>query len=134
MAEVAAGELASSKASDPDVRKFAKMMVMDHGAANQKLANLAESEGVDLPESYSDEHAATLQKLQETDAASFDHAYMAEMVKAHEKTVQMLKSEIASGQDPEVKAFAQGMLPTVESHLREANRVAGSDSAPSSSN
>ena len=46
------------------------------------------------------------------------------MVKAHEKTLGLLKSEIASG-DRDTKALAQELLPTVQSHLREAYRLTG---------
>jgi putative membrane protein len=130
MAEVEAGELAANKATSSEVRKFALMMVKDHGAANQKLAQLAKSEGVPLPETYGESHRSQLKALQAADGPRFDQAYMAQMVKAHEETVHLLKSEMASGQDPEIKAYAAGMLPTVESHLREAYRLTGQEHAP----
>jgi putative membrane protein len=130
MAEVEAGELAANKATNSEVRKFALMMVKDHGAANQKLAQLAKSEGIPLPDSYGETHRSQLQALQAIDGPRFDQAYMAQMVKAHEQTVQLLKSEIASGQDPEIKAHASAMLPTVEAHLREAYRLTGQEHAP----
>ncbi len=100
MAEVAAGELAASKATNPEVREFGTMMVRDHGAAIQKVAALAKSKGVPLPETAGDAHMATLQSLRAIEGASFDRAYVAQMVKAHENTLQMLKSEIASGRTP----------------------------------
>ncbi len=103
------------------------MMVKDHGAANEKLAALAKSEGVALPESYSAEHAAMLQMLKSAESGSFDRAYMSHMVEAHEKTVQLIKSEMTEGQDPEVRAYAEAALPTVEKHLREAQRLAGQE-------
>ena len=130
MAEVEAGELAANKATSSEVRKFALMMVKDHGAANQKLAQLAKSEGIPLPETYGEAHRSQLKALQAADGARFDQAYMAQMVKAHEETVHLLKSEMASGQDPEIKAYAAGMLPTVESHLREAYRLTGQEHSP----
>jgi putative membrane protein len=130
MAEVEAGELAANKATNSDVRKFAMMMVKDHGAANQKLAQLAKSEGVPLPDTYGEAHRSQLKALQAVDGPRFDQAYMAQMVKAHEETVHLLKSEIASGQDPEIRAYAESMLPTVESHLREAYRLTGRENAP----
>jgi len=130
MAEVEAGELAANKATNSEVRKFALMMVKDHGAANQKLAQLAKSEGIPLPDTYGEAHRSQLQALQSVDGPRFDQAYMAQMVKAHEETVQLLKSEIASGQDPEIKAHAAATLPTVEAHLRAAYRLTGQEHAP----
>ncbi len=125
LAEVAAGKLASTKAATEDVRNFGMMMVRDHGAANEKLAALAKSEGVTMPDAYGKDHAAMLKTLEAADGASFDQAYMSHMVEAHEKTVQLMKSEITTGQDPEVRAFAESALPIVEKHLREARRITG---------
>jgi putative membrane protein len=133
LAEVEAGRLASSRATNSEVRSFGAMMVEDHGAANQKLAKLAADEGVEMPKTYGESHKLMLQSLQAADSGSFDRNYMTHMVKAHEETVQMLKSEIAAGQDPEVKAYAQAALPTVEKHLREAYRIAGRQGAPTGS-
>ena len=130
MAEVEAGELAANKATNSEVRKFALMMVKDHGAANQKLAALAKSEGIPWPETYGEAHRSQLKALQAVNGPRFDQAYMAQMVKAHEETVQLLKSEIATGQDPEIRDHAAAMLPTVEMHLREAYRLTGRDYAP----
>ncbi len=48
-------------------------------------------------------------------------------MKAHEEAVQLLKLEIAGSEDAETKAFAEQLLPTVESHLRDAYHLAGQD-------
>jgi putative membrane protein len=131
IAEVEAGQLATTRAANPAIRSFGAMMVKDHGAANQKLAGLAASEGVAMPKTYGESHKMMLESLKSADSGSFDQTYMTHMVKAHEATVQMLKSEIASGQDPEIKAYAQQALPTVEKHLREAYRITGQEGASS---
>jgi putative membrane protein len=41
MAEVELGQLAASKASSDDVKKFGQRMVDDHGKANDQLKQLA---------------------------------------------------------------------------------------------
>jgi putative membrane protein len=125
MAEVEAGQMAATKATSPAVRHYGMMMVEDHTAANRKLAELAKSKGMKLPETYGEQHRASLKALQSAMGGRFDQAYLAQMVKDHEQTVQLLKSEIASGQDPDIKAYAQSVLPTVEMHLKEAYRLTG---------
>jgi putative membrane protein len=132
IAEVMAGKMAARKAMNGEVRDFGAMMVKDHGAANKKLAAIAESKGIKLPETAGEAHLAEFKSLQSEQGARFDAAYLASQVKAHEETVQMLKSEIASGQDTEAKAFAQEILPTVEAHLREAQRLGGKAPAAAS--
>ena len=129
MAEVMAGKLAARKATNGEVRDFGAMMAKDHGAANQKLADIAKSKGVKLPETAGEEHLAQYKSLQSQQGARFDAAYLDAQVKAHEETVQLLKSEISSGQDTEARAFAQEILPTVEAHLREAKRLTGKPEA-----
>jgi putative membrane protein len=45
LAELAAGKLASTKASSAEVKRFGAQMVTDHGKANSELANIAKSKG-----------------------------------------------------------------------------------------
>ena len=49
MAEVKLGELAATKAQNPDVKAFAKKMVADHGKANAELKTLAGKKTFTLP-------------------------------------------------------------------------------------
>jgi putative membrane protein len=127
IAEVEASQLAANKATNQNVRDFAMMLVKDHTAANNMLADIAKSKGMQEPITVSDDQKAALQALQATDGARFDAAYMAQMVKSHEESVQLLKSEIESGQDPATKAYAQEVLPTVEGHLRKAYELTGKE-------
>jgi putative membrane protein len=48
-------------------------------------------------------------------------------ISAHESTVSLLNKEIASGRDPDAKAFAQKVLPTVKSHLQVINQIAAEE-------
>jgi putative membrane protein len=122
--EVEAGQLAANKAQSDDVRKFGMMMAKDHGNANKKIEALAREKGVTLPAAPPREKTEDLKSLQSKEGPRFDQEYMAQQVAAHEKTVQLLKTEISSG-SPETKALAQELLPTVETHLREAYRLTG---------
>ncbi len=124
-AEVEAGQIAANKGASNDVRAFGLMMVKDHGAANKKIATLAKAKGLALPTAIAPDKAKMLKKLQSAEGARFDQEYLAHMVPAHEKTRELLKSEIASAESPDTKALAQELLPTVEAHLREAYRLTG---------
>ena len=125
MADFQAGQLAQSKGTREAVRKFGAMMVEDHGASNKKLAALARSKGITLPTAPNETQRESIRELQAKTGARFDQEYVALQVKAHEASAQLLKSEIASGRDADTKAFALELLPTVQSHLREAYRLAG---------
>ena len=127
MTEVEAGKLALAKSTVAAVKEFAEMMVKDHGAANEKVKALAAARNLTLPKTPSDMQLETLKTLRQKTSPEFEQTYLAAQVKAHEETVAMLKSEIANGQDSETKALARELLPTVETHLKEAYRLAGKE-------
>jgi len=124
-AEVEAGELAANKGTNDAVRKFGMMMVKDHGAANDKIEGVAKAKGLALPTAFSREKSDMLNQLRSQEGPRFDQEYLAHMVSSHEKTVELLKSEIASGKASDTKALAQELLPTVQAHLKEAYRLTG---------
>jgi putative membrane protein len=126
IAEVEAGNLAQQKSSNQKVMDFGAMMVKDHTAANEKLKTLAASKNISLPTSSSVGQMATKAKLEVLSGETFDKSYIKGQVKAHQETVALFRKEIASGQDPDAKAFAKETLPTVRSHLKAINAIASS--------
>jgi putative membrane protein len=127
MAEVDAGNLAGEKATESKVKDFAAMMVKDHSAANEKLKTLADSKGIKLPKGASMTQKAEYAKLKVLSGDAFDKSYIKGQVKDHRQTIALLKQEIASGHDAQAKAFAQSVLPTVQSHLKAINQIAAAD-------
>jgi putative membrane protein len=114
--EVSAGEQAVQKAREPEVRAFAQMMIKDHGQAEQELLQLAKNCGINLPSAAT---GGIKPDLLLAGAANFDSAYVHAMSSGHGNTVQMFENYAATGKDPQVKAFAQQMLPTLKHHLEE---------------
>ncbi|HEY4449368.1 MAG TPA: DUF4142 domain-containing protein [Steroidobacteraceae bacterium] len=133
MAEVDLGKLAGQKSNDPKVKSFAEMMVKDHSSANQKLESLASSKHVALPRTLDASHEATKTKLEALSGNTFDKSYIESQLKAHEKTVSLLETEISSGQDADAKAFAESVLPTVKHHLRAVRELASEEGVKSAS-
>ncbi|HXZ80624.1 MAG TPA: DUF4142 domain-containing protein [Terriglobales bacterium] len=123
LAEVELGQLASQKASSPEVKKFAERMVKDHTKANDELKQIAAQKGVDLPDKPGVTDRMTKARLSRLDGEKFDKAYMDDMVKDHKKDVDDFQKESAKGQDPDVKNFAAKTLPTLQEHLNEAQRI-----------
>jgi putative membrane protein len=124
IAEVDAGNLAAQKATNAKVKDFGAMMVKDHTAANDKLKALAATKSVALPKHASVGQMATQTKLKALSGETFDKSYIKGQIKAHQDTIALLEKEVASGQDPEAKAFAQSTLPTVQAHLKAINSIA----------
>lgn len=133
MAEVELGQLAQQKAESSDVKQFAQRMVDDHSKANDQLKQLAQQNGVTLPTSLSAKDQADKDRLSKLSGEQFDKAYMHHMVMDHKKDVAEFKKESTSAQDPSVKSFASQTLPTLQSHLQEAQRVWGQEKSEAGS-
>jgi putative membrane protein len=128
-AEVQLGQLAEQKAESPDVKAFGQRMVDDHTKANDQLKQVASEKGVTLPSQPDAKDKAEKARLEKMSGAQFDKAYMNYMVADHKKDVADFKKEAAHANDPEVKNFAQTTLPTLESHLQQAESIAPKQNA-----
>lgn len=116
LAEVELGKLASTKATNADVKKFGQMMVAEHTKANAELKGLAGKKNVTLPTDIGS-HKSTLDDLNGLSGAEFDKAYVEAMVDAHEADVSAFQSQADKSADPDVKAFAAKTLPVLQKHL-----------------
>lgn len=121
--EVELGTLAQQRAASDPVKQFAARMVEDHGKANQELRQLASARGMQLPAGEDRAGHRDMQRLGALSGADFDRTYMRMMVSDHRKTVAEFQQAAKSAQDPEVKAFASRLLPTLQAHLDQAQRV-----------
>jgi len=124
MAEVELGRLAQQNGQSPEVKAFGERMVRDHTKANDQLKQVASQEGVALPTTLDAKDQATLQRLQDLHGSAFDKAYMHDMVNDHRQDIAEFKHEASAGNNQTVKGWASKTLPTLESHLREAEKVA----------
>jgi putative membrane protein len=125
MAEVALGNMASTKAANADVKAFGKKMIEDHTKANGELKAIATKKGVTLPTDVNAEQKATAERLSKLSGAEFDKEYVAVQVADHEKTVALFETEAKSGADAETKAFAEKTLPTLRMHLQMIKDMQG---------
>jgi putative membrane protein len=133
MAEVQLGQLATEKASSDAVKQFGQRMVNDHSEANNKLKDLAANKGVTLPQELSAKDRATKERLSKLSGKQFDHAYMADMLKDHKADIAEFQRESNSGHDQQVKEFASGTLPTLQDHLKAAEKISATSGMEQSS-
>jgi putative membrane protein len=123
MTEVQLGQMAQGKATDAKVKDFAAMMVHDHSATNDKVKMLAGQRNVTLPDSISADNKKKADDLSKKTGKAFDKAYMDEMVKAHESTVDLFEKAAGKVNDTEVKTFINNTLPKVKTHLDSARAI-----------
>ncbi len=116
--EVAISQIAVTKASHPQVREFAQMMVSDHEGAGTALSSLVTVRGVAV-----DAKRVNVQRWEKKSAKEFDKDYMEKMVDDHEKAVKLYEKQSTKGEDPELMAFASKTLPTLQTHLAKAREI-----------
>lgn len=125
MAEVEMGKLGSQKATNPDVKAFAKRMVADHTKANEELAVAAQAKGLEVPSSPDMMHKAVMKKFEGQSAdKDFDHDFMQQMVKDHKAVVELFG--VASRDenlDPQLRALAKKTLPVLQQHMKDAQAL-----------
>jgi putative membrane protein len=123
MFEVQSSQVAQEKATSPDIKDFAAMMVTDHGKANDELKSIAGSKGLDVPSALDAKHQAMLDALNGKSGKDFDTAYLQDMEKGHSGANALFKKEAASGQDTDIKAIAAKTDQTIEHHIAMLHEV-----------
>ena len=121
IAEIETGKLALEKSQNEQVRKFAQHMIDEHTSALKELQTLAQAKGVTLPDGTDLKHKTMATALKVMSGNSFDTQYMKRAgVGDHQQTIELLQKTQKNAKDPELKAMATKMLPTVREHLKMA--------------
>jgi putative membrane protein len=125
IAEIQTGNLASKKAKDPAVKKFARTMVTDHTKGLSDVSNVAAAKGVNLTRSPDAAHKAAALEFKALRGDAFDSRYVKQAgVGDHESTEQLLQKTQANAKEADVKALADKMMPVVQAHLAHARELA----------
>jgi putative membrane protein len=126
MYEVAVGQVAAERASDAAVKSYAGMLVEQHTAANNELAQLATARGIALPAKLPAAKQSVIDRLAKAPAGSFDRQFVQQVgLKDHQTDIRLFEKAAKSGRDPEVKAWAAKTLPTLREHYAQAQQLQG---------
>jgi putative membrane protein len=123
LAEVQDAQLAQQKSASSDVKQFAGMMITDHTQANTELQQIAQGKGITPPNAPTRAQQSAQEDLKKLSGGEFDRQYMKQQVDDHQKTVALFQTEANSGQDAQLKAFAQKYLPKLQQHLQMAQSL-----------
>jgi putative membrane protein len=124
MFEVQAAQLATTKASDPNVKSFAGMLVDHHTKANDELTKLANAKGVELPAAPPRSLRRDIEQMGKKQGQEFDAEFVRNVgVKAHEKDIKLFEKASKDLKDAELKAFAAKTLPVLQEHLAMAKKL-----------
>lgn len=124
MFELQVAQLAVAKATDPQVKGFASMLVEHHSAANNELVQIAGDRKVELPATPPRGMRRDVEKLGKKNGAEFDRDFVRDVgIKAHEKDIKLFAKAGQDVKDPQLKAFIDKTLPTLRDHLAHAQKL-----------
>lgn len=124
MKEIELGKLAMTKATNADVKAFAKMMVDEHTKASNDLKATAGKKNISLPMALTEDGQDAMKKLNdEKPGMDFDKKYVDMMVDGHEKTIKKMEKASEDAKDEEIRMWAANMLPTLRKHLDHAKSL-----------
>ncbi len=127
MAEVEAGNLALQKSQNPEVRAFAQQMVDDHSKGLDEVKAVAQAKGVTLPTELDAKHKAMGKKLAAQSGDRFDRAYVEQAgAKSHREAKAIVAKAQSGGKDPDVKAVAAKLQPTIDQHIGHVQQLSAS--------
>jgi putative membrane protein len=121
LAEVQMGKLAQQKGATQQARSFGQMLTNDHQANQRKADQVAKQVGVTPPTSPSAMQRSDYNRLSKLSGAAFDRKFAAMMVEGHRKTISEFRRE--ARMNDAVGQYAKQTLPTLEKHLRAAERL-----------
>ena len=100
--EVEAATLAKTKATDPEIKAFARQMEMDHTAMKNEVAEAAQRLGLSTTatdEDVLEDHQEDMRELNEAQAGNdFDDKYIDEQVEAHKDALEKIDDAIEKTQ------------------------------------
>ena len=121
--EIKLSQLAETKATDPQVKKFAEKMVTDHTALEAKMKPYADAWGLTPATTLDADHQAVYDKLNGLSGADFDKEYMSAMEADHMKAEDLFKMEVSSTTDAKFKKSVEGGEKVVEKHKVMADKI-----------
>jgi putative membrane protein len=98
--------------------------VIDHGALDTDVTQVADALGVELPRTAGREHIADVKRLENESGGQFDHDFVSTMIAGHKKVIADTEAEVREGSSPKVTELARAALPTLRKHLNMLQKAA----------
>lgn len=121
--EIELGEIGQIKGTDPDVKMFAKHMVVDHSKSMNELRDAAKPSGIPVPDEMMPKHKEAVAKFKSYEGSNFDQDYMKHMVDGHEKAIKLFTQASKELKDEQLKGYAEKSLPGLKEHHEKAKKI-----------
>src|SRR5687768_3163770 len=127
--EIDYSQIAAEKATNPEVKSFAQMMVKDHGAMLESVKGLATRLNVtpaanDKANDLREEGQKDINDLNgKAVGKDFDVEFMEEQVDMHQETLDLLNDLDTRTTNADLKAAIAEAKPKVQAHLERAKAI-----------
>jgi len=136
MADSAAGAFAVGKATAPDVKAFARLMMGEHHALRaqgqqlaQRLNLTPEPPPSDPLKPAAESEMAALKAAPK--GAQFDRTYIEQEIAAHKLVLDVAQKGHDAAQNEELKKLIEQAKPVIEKHLKQAEEIQKKLGSPS---
>ncbi|MEJ0010910.1 MAG: DUF4142 domain-containing protein [Alphaproteobacteria bacterium] len=123
--EIETSQLALDRSTEEDVRKFAQHMIDDHGTAQQNLeaALPTDIDPLLAQHKLDPKHQHMYDVLKAAKPANFNAAYLHAQHNAHSEAIGLFTTYAKSGDQKDLRQFAQNTLPTIEDHAKQLSTI-----------
>ena len=115
--EIATSKTALNNARSADVKRFARRMIVEHEASTARLKKIALGLATAPDAALSADQQKAWEQLRTQTGGNFDRIYLDLQRTGHERALASLKEFAAKGEQPQLNAFANDMIPIVGGHL-----------------
>jgi putative membrane protein len=124
MAGLELSRIAYEKATSPQIKTFAQIMMADHGTASDKLKSVVSGQPIEWPAALDDKHQKAAADLARLQGADFDRDYLKAMIEGQQDLAAKLESRLDVQSVSEWKTAAAGRtqskaLPEPSSQMRD---------------
>lgn len=123
--EIEIAKIVVLKTTDSVVLSFAQQMLNDHTRAQSDLRTMGTVVGFTVKDTTLDDaHAATIAQLDSLAGKPFDSTYIHSQLGSHQAAITFYIDEINNGNQLNVRAYANTILPNIRLHYQRADSIA----------
>jgi len=123
--EIESSKALLAKSGNADVKKFAQMMIDNHGKSTAKVKAAAGAAGVEAaPPKLDTDQQKMLDEIKAADAAGIDAIYLRHQRTAHDAAFALHNAYATNGDTDALKKAASEIVPVVEAHRTELDKLA----------
>jgi putative membrane protein len=121
LAEVQMGQLAQQKGGTDGVKEFGATLVKDHGNHADKIRQLGESMGLNLPSEPNATQKSEHAKMSQQSGQEFDRQFAVRMVSEHKRDIS--KYQMEAKRSGPIADMAKETVPVLQKHLQMAQAL-----------